>query len=667
MIPMKRRIPVFATVGLPLIIALGLWSSPQGRPQQQPPLHYEAAAIVKLVPVRVLGADGRPVIDLRKEDFILYEDGQKKTITEFEVHTITEAGMAVSPELPAAVKPAAAMNRKFFLFLDVMGSDLEGRQKAVAVARQFLDTQIRPGDEVGLLGFYSGSGLFIREYLTTDIGRVLKAVATLTEPPPSPEEVVTYGVTDVPTKVGAPGARNFEPDRGGFDPHGTVIIPGSAAFGRKPEDFVDRLKDIAEVFKTIPGNKSLILFTSQPLGPGIGKLFGATGTAVYAINTQDWWIKSGVKLKHIWWEHPLKAMAAASGGNYFADINQVTAISQDLQALTGNFYVLGYYVKESWEGKYHKIRVEVARPDARVLVQDGYSEAQPFAQMTDFEKDIQLLDLIWSENPVSSPLPVAAEILVPAPAGEPNLQACLLAHLDVGAKTGPPASKSEIVILLRDKDGAQVLSRRWTVDLKQYDGRFLLPYLITPVPPGACDARLVVRDLGSGEACVGRARINVPATPEEGIVLFSPLLLEPGPEAVFMNLPVPHKAKEKAVESSFIEFYPMMPKGCHPVVSEMAAGTERLTLVLPFELLPPRPEDRPILSVTGKLISRKDGVQSPIEIRVHDHKAFAGKPDILVADVLLPVIAPGQYDIEITVEDIGNDRRASIREPLAVR
>jgi VWFA-related protein len=606
-------------------------------------------------------------MDLRKEDFTLYEDGQKKTVTEFEVHTITDAGLAVTPELPPGVKPAAAMSRKFFLFLDVMGSDPEGRQKAVAVTRQFLDTQVRPGDEVGLLGFYSASGFFIREYLTTDIGRVRKAVVTLTEPPPSPEQVVTYGVTDVPTKVGAPGARNFEPDRGGFDPHGTVIIPGSADFGRKPEDFADRLKDVAEVFKTIPGNKSLILFTSQPLGPDIGKLFGATGTAVYAINTQDWMAvgRNGDKVKHIWWEHPLKAMAAASGGNYFADINQVTAISQDLQALTGNFYVLGYYVKESWEGKYHKIRIDVARPNTRVLLQEGYSDAKPFSQMTDFEKDVQLFDLIWSENPTSSPLPVATEILVSADGT--NLQACVLASLDVGAKTGPPASKSEIVILLRDKDGTQVLSRKWTVDLKRYDGRFLLPYLITPVLPGASEARLVVRDLNSGEACVGRARFDVAAAPQEGLVLFSPLLLETGPEAVFMKLPLAQKARGGSGEQSLIEFYPLMPKGYHPVVSEIREGTDRLVLILPFVLLPAESGDQPILSVGAKLISRLDGAETSLKITVRDHKAFVGKPDILVADIILPAVVPGQYNLEISVEDIGNGRRASVREPLLIK
>ncbi|HVP90461.1 MAG TPA: VWA domain-containing protein [Terriglobales bacterium] len=639
---MKTSIAAISILCLASIAALALWSGGQDREQQERPLRQEAAAIVKLVPVRVLGADGRPVMDLRKEDFALFEDGQKKTITEFEVHTITQAGMVVAPELPAAVKPSALMNRKFFLFLDVQGSDPEGRQKAIAVAERFLDSQVRPGDEVGLLGFHSMSGFFIKEYLTTDIARVRRALKGVTEIEPSQGEAYSIPeVTDEP-----------------------IFIPGTIIFARS--DFVDRLKDVAEVFKTIPGNKSLVLFTSRSLGPEVGRLFGATGTAVYAINTQDWWfLRTGDKVKHIWWEHPLKDMAAASGGSYFADINQVTDIARDLQELTGNFYVLGYYVKESWEGKYHRIRVEVGRPGTRVLVQEGYTDAKPFARMTDFEKALQLLDLIWSDEPASHPLPVAVDLLVPA-AG-PDQQACLLARLDVGARTGPPAAKSEIIALVRDKAGAEILSCRWVLDLGRYDGRTLFPYLIVGVPPGTYDARMAVRDLGSGEACAGRTRLEVAAPPHEGIVLFSPLLLEAGAEAEFVRLPSAQKGKDGGRERSLVDLYPMIPKACRPVISEIDAGTEKLTLVLPFELRPPRTEERPILSVEAKLFSPMDGVETPLRMTIRDRRTFEGNPDVLVAEIVFPVVQPGAYDLEIAIQDMDSGRRGSVRKPLVFR
>ena len=77
------------------------------------------------------------------------------------------------------------MNRKFFFFLDQQGSDQAGKNKAKTVALHFLDTQVRPGDQVAVIGFYSMSGFYIREYLTSDLGRVRKAIEAPTEIRPS--------------------------------------------------------------------------------------------------------------------------------------------------------------------------------------------------------------------------------------------------------------------------------------------------------------------------------------------------------------------------------------------------------------------------------------------------------------------------------------------------
>jgi hypothetical protein len=300
-----------------------------------------------------------------------------------------------------------------------------------------------------------------------------------------------------------------------------------------------------------------------------------------------------------------------------------------------------------------------------VLVQDGYADAKPFARMTDFEKDLQLLDLVWSERPASHPLPIATDPLV-LTAGT-GAQACFLARLDVGAKTGPPVARSEIVVLVCDKTGSQILSRRWVVDLGRYDGQILFPYLIMPVPAGTCEVRLAVRALSSGEACVGRVRFEVAATLREGLVLSSPLLFEKGAEAVFMKLPLPSKEKAGPGERSLIDFYHLIPKGHHPVVTELNSGTQTLTLILPFEVRSARSEDPPILSVDAKLISRADGIETPLRMTVRDHKTFEGSPDVLVAEIVFPAIVPGGYDLEITVEDVGTDRRAAIRKRLVVR
>lgn len=397
---MKRRIAILAALAAAAALALAVQAGPSGQERaQERPLRHDAAAIVKLITVRVLGPDGRPIAGLRKEDFTLTDNGQPQKITEFEVHAMTEAGMTTMPDVPlpraAAGRAAEATSRKLFFFLDQQASDRAGKDKAKAVALDFLDKQVRPGDQVAVIGWYAMSGFYIREYLTTDMDRIRKAIDGVTEAPPSPGEPVGMGAPDN-VEEGPEGvvARNVAdlvaaksativatPSLGGS----VVMAPGTAAFQRV--DFVPRLAEIAEIFKTIPGHKSLIIFTARNMGPEaerLGRLFGAAGTAVYAVNTQDWKMNPfGTKFHYIWTEHALKDLSAASGGRYFADINDAAAIARDVQDLTGNYYVLGYYIQDSWEGKYHKIRVEVARPNARVLVQDGFSDSKPYERMSD--------------------------------------------------------------------------------------------------------------------------------------------------------------------------------------------------------------------------------------------------------------------------------------------
>jgi len=685
---MKTRIAVLVLLAAGMSTALLARSGPaqQDRGQARP-LRHDTAAIVKLIAVRVLGPDGRPVTGLRKEDFALTEDGQPKTITEFEAHAVTEAGMTVTPALPpageAAVRDAGAMNRKLFFFLDQQASDRPGKDKAKAAALRFLDTQIRPGDQVAVIGFYAMSGFYIREYLTSDLGRIRRAINGVTEAPPSPGEAIIMPPDDVDLGVDFSGpernvaetlaAKTATITATPSEAYGrsVVMAPGTAAFQRV--DFVPRLAEIADVFQTIPGHKSLVLFTARNLGPEaerLGRLFGAAGTAVYAVNTQDWKMGPfGTKFKYIWTDHSLKNLSAASGGKYFADINDAGGIAREVQDLTGNYYILGYYVQDSWEGKYHRIRVDVTRPDTRVLVQDGFADAKPFDRMSDFEKDLHLIDLLWSEEPSYGLAPLAMDTLIVS--GDQTTQGCFLTRWEVGAKTGPPAAPVEVFALLRDKTGAALVSRKWDVDLSSYDGRTVWAYLTNSLGAGPYELRLVVRDRLTGVSCVGRARFDVAAPAEGGIVLSSPLLFENGPGASFLRLPTGRlespKGKPVARGPSIMDLYRLIPKEGSPVVEEISPGATRLLAIIPLEIRPRLAEDTPILAVEAKLVSRLDRTETPLEAEIREYVTYDVTPDILAVDLVLTGVAPGSYDLEITVEDMGMDRRGAVRKALILR
>jgi len=676
---MSRRIALFAVLAAAMAAGpLVDKGSPQEARPQARPLQHDAVAIGRLLAVRVLGPEGRPLTGLRKEDFSLFEDGQPKPITEFEVHTMTEAGLTTSPDVPlseeAAALAAEASRRKLFVLLDLQGSDRAGQVKAKTVALDFLDSQVHPGDQVAVIVWYAMSGFAIREYLTSDLDRIRRAIEDAAEAPPSASEPVRLASEE-------PEAR----DRGVSMPAGerspeiriapaeglgqsVIMVPGTGLFQRT--DFIPRLTELAETFKTIPGHKSLVLFTARNMGAAarrLGRLFAAAGTAVYAINTQDWKMGFfGTKFKYIWTEHSLDDMAAASGGKYFADINDAAAIVRDVQGLSGNYYVIGYYVHESWEGTFHPIRVDVARPGARVLVQEGFSDSKPFNQMSDFEKDVQLLDLLWSERPYSGNIPLMIDPLIVC--GTSYGLGCLLCRWAVGSKTGPPAAAIEVSALLRDGAGNVLISRKWNVDLAPHDGQTVWAYMTHRFQIGPHDLRLVVRDHTTGTSLIGRARFQVAARAPAGISLSSPLLIEDGPAASFLRLvtarPESSKNWAAAEEPSILDLYRLLPKEGSPIVGRVLPGAMRLLAVVPVEMGPHPSEEMPVLAVEAKLVASAPGVEIPLEAEIRNYTAFDDGPDIMVLLLTLPDVAPGDYDLDIMVEDVGTDRRASVRKTL---
>jgi hypothetical protein len=208
------------------------------------------------------------------------------------------------------------------------------------------------------------------------------------------------------------------------------------------------------------------------------------------------------------------------------------------------------------------------------------------------------------------------------------------------------------------------------MDLRKYDGKSLWAYAIVPVSAGDHDYRVIVRDLVNGESCVGRASFEVAVPEEAGIWISSPLLFEEGPGAAYVRLQcaTPDSKKVKASpEPSLIDLYRLIPKGSRLVVGEISSGGRNLTVVIPFLTEPAATDEPPILSVEAKLVSRPDGGETVAGLSIREHLRFKGQPDILVAEITLPAVAPGSYDLEISMEDVETGHSAIVRKSLLLR
>ncbi len=81
--------------------------------------------------------------------------------------------------MATAVPAPTSLSRKFFVFFDFANNNPKGVAKAKEAALHFLDTNILPGDEVGLRSYSTVKGLSIHEYLTADARKVREAVDAL--------------------------------------------------------------------------------------------------------------------------------------------------------------------------------------------------------------------------------------------------------------------------------------------------------------------------------------------------------------------------------------------------------------------------------------------------------------------------------------------------------
>ncbi|MDH4197354.1 MAG: VWA domain-containing protein, partial [Candidatus Aminicenantes bacterium] len=341
-------------------------------------LQHEVVVTLKLVQVYVTDKEGKPVTNLGRDDFILFDNGQPQNITDFESHDLletsplAEAQLAESTDL-ARKEISARINRKFFILFDYEQNAPRGVAKSKKAALQFVETEMRAGDEVAVLSYSPIRGVVVHEYLQTDAGKVREIISKLRDVPArSSAEAVES--TDLPGfSIGRLiGEADFQTDAQSFYDFQSLGERGRENEITRIRLFFRELRDLAKSLRYIPGNKNIILFSS---GIKANLLFGAfephmetagdefedmirelaaSGCPVYAVHS------SGAfdRMKSIAerGDQSLRQLSEKTGGRYFADASYAEEIATRIHQLTAHYYVLGYPVPEKWDGRFHELK-----------------------------------------------------------------------------------------------------------------------------------------------------------------------------------------------------------------------------------------------------------------------------------------------------------------------
>jgi VWFA-related protein len=404
-------------------------SAPPGGPSQETPirlakpLQHEITVQLKLVQVYVCDGKGRPVQDLKKEDFAVFDNGTPMTLTEFERHIIATAPGKVPASAPrpaappsavqlaaAAASPAEAhgpsMSRKFFLFFDFANNNQRGARKSRDAALHFLDAEVKPGDEVGLLSYSLTRGLSIHEFLTLDHDKIRSAVADM-----NVKGIAGRG-DEIEQEYWRQVTEGYVAE--GFGSGHTETIFNWKRQETKSEalNFILKLSALAKGLRYVPGQKLVVLFSSgipnsliygNQAGSNQANVAGSrsafdsgdpvlrtrneemlkelasSNCMIYSFDvreaamvpslfsydeqtfenrshyfSRDMFSESGVQQNNdlIYRDdrttglYSLRRLAKTTGGKYYSNIDRYADNMDDLQAMTSTFYVLGYSIPQ---------------------------------------------------------------------------------------------------------------------------------------------------------------------------------------------------------------------------------------------------------------------------------------------------------------------------------
>lgn len=677
--------------GLPLkIISLGVLlffplaltgaqekSSESAQAQKDQELQHEVSVTLKLIQVYVTDKEGNPVTGLKPDDFVVYDNKRIQKITDFEQFKLAFPTEMLQPQpeikdIDSSTPIKGFMNRKFFLFFDLANNNTKGFMKAQQAALHFIDTQLKPLDEVGVLSFSVLKGLTMHEYFTKDHMAIRNVVKQIGEKGrvgrvENFEAILWRELTG----VAALDASQASPPM--------ISSSTSASTGRhlgrlEHKDLTKRMlgkiTDLAKALRYISGHKHILLFSQgipysliHGIPEGIRGTFSDMGLdrfllnkyeemlkelsnaniTVFSLNTEALATNINVPT-HMKGELTLRRISQYTGGKFLGNVQNYAELLDTVQVFTGSYYVLGYYVDESWDGRYHSLKVTVNRPGCKVFAQKGYFNPKNFTKYSNTEKELHLIDLALSDmSHLQAPVPLSMTAL-PCPIdGKPGI--FLMTKIPGKEIIESMGAKAELFFLVFDKKENLLDIRRKEIKTSSLKGKEAYYYSLMHVSPGLHKFRIVMRDMDTGNGAVGRQSIKIPEAQKQGIQILPPLILIPGKSSLFVRGYVP-----KTVKSKFplLDFYPFDPAQYSPIFNDIPNHTKNIQAVIHCSMWN---LTKPMLEFTAALIEKSTGKSTSLPLTILSGKKESGE-GILLIELKMPEMEPGEYRLLISAVDL---------------
>ena len=495
--------------------ALGLSIDTAGQQAPDPTRVFRSSARLVQVSVVVRDRRNRPVEDLDRSAFQVFEDGREQPIAFFLPAARAEAAKTSLAAAPTASEPRFT-NRiasptdggVVAIIFDQLNSSPSQQARARDHLLQYLRS-LRPGDRVALY-VLGQDRLQVLYDFTNDAEMLVRAL-----------DSVTAGAAP---KLGA-SAQQIPP----------ALTEGLSAFAQanfanmnaaiaqlRAEATLENLEHVASHLAGVPGRKNVVWLSAgfpfiigkaTPAGRYNDIQADQTRRATQALNTSDaalypvdvrgLLVGRGSALPTLSAVHnPIEGLRAAAdwtGGRLFYNTNGLSdAIAQAVDD-SRRTYVLGYYPSNpDWNGQFRNITVKVARDGVEVRHRPGYLAHAPVLATKDDRTQAMRKALSAPLEATGLPFDVVPDVTAE--------RAVLRLHVNASDLTlteadGQLTGEIDVAItqMLEDRRHVPELSSSYPFKVPIADRRRLLatPIQLTRtihVAPDAAQVRIVIRD-----------------------------------------------------------------------------------------------------------------------------------------------------------------------------
>ena len=567
--------------------AIPVQSQDKKEPQKSPDEDDVIKVSSNLVNLDVMVKDkkGKAITDLKAEDFVLSENGVRQNI-EFFDSTLASGN---DPRQPATISVSTGPRAPNSLPRNIIALVLDGQTTEGANLKhvrdgmtKYIRERISDSDSVAL--FAISGGLQLLQPFTQDKAKLISAVehadGISTGSKTSEQRSINEAMAAIRDQLAAGPTGTITSPAGGSAAAQAMISQRvleqyiqlrSALSSQQTRPVLAGLAAICEGLRAIPGKKTLVVFSQGFVAPqaldwqvqSTIDIANRANVAIYIIDSsgltggtpQSGALVPGSALSGISaatsQENRIRAGAGESvfdvtrqeglnrqqdllyrisgdtGGQFIKNTNDIAAGLDRIDEEIRSRYTLAYRSTDpNFDGSFRKVKIEVRRPDAKVLARSGYYAIPP-SQVVPFSPEDKKLLANFETMSAHPTLPLSLQLnsfrsqpgyyIVPLSFEIPP------AAVEFGQKGDKQRLQLDVLGLVRAEGDDKILSRlggNFDVELtaKQYESILndkIFYRQDMQLEAGAYTIDLVVKDRLSGKVAAKRQSLTLPVTDSE--------------------------------------------------------------------------------------------------------------------------------------------------------